>query len=629
MTRGVRIAEGLLDIEGTGRPLLAGEVQFWRMDVDCWEPAVRAARESGVQLVSTYLSWRRHESGAGEYDFTGRTDPRLDVGRFLRICRSLDMPVQLKPGPWICAEEPGGGYPDRLLARKHLLARDDRGDIVIGYNPPFLHPVPSYLHVDYLAEVKQWFAAVWNAIGEHVHPLGPVVALQLDNEPSSCFQDSMYGNDYNEAAVTAWTRWLRDRYPDEPSLGRAWGTPGLGWSDAQPPRRPAAGASTRGQRHDWIEFKTHTVATHLGLLREMHEQLGGKGLLYTVNLVTHPVHDVPSAHADIRKATGALTGEDHYYVPPLRTEDIDRLARSAATARAAGEPLPWVPELQAGIWRSPGEVVNYPDPTPEEQGAWWAAALALGFGGVNLYMLVDRENWQHAPLGSSGAAQPFAAPLSNLVDSVRETTAALARQPRADVVVAWHRPDAYDAYTSVGTARVPEVSWHDATDTKAYGQWLLVLQRLTAMGAVYDFWDTRQPLGGPDRRLVLIPPACTLPADQVSSLQAHHDVVLLDDGSTDELEQALGARPQLVDESGTRVPRSMVTIRHALDGDLVHVVRWGARAGSVALSLPGGGPLSVEDLVTGAVQRSPSEVLPLGDASFVHRVLRVLPQDGA
>ncbi|HEY3558686.1 MAG TPA: beta-galactosidase [Kribbella sp.] len=112
----VTVGNGLLQVGSTSLPLVAGEIQFWRMEPETWKPAVEAARAAGVTLISTYLSWRRHELSPGLQDFTGWHDPRLDARRFLQVCADAGVFVQLKPGPWICAEEPGGGYPDWLLA---------------------------------------------------------------------------------------------------------------------------------------------------------------------------------------------------------------------------------------------------------------------------------------------------------------------------------------------------------------------------------------------------------------------------------------------------------------------------------------------------------------------------------
>src|SRR6266849_10998753 len=124
----------------------------------------------------------------------------------------------------------------------------------------------------------------------------------------------------------------------------------------------------------------------------------------------------------IQSQTGALGGMDHYYEPPLTGDDLLLIARSAALARASGEPLPWSPEIQAGIWRSPGEELAYADPTPTEQELYYLAALAFGLKGLNFYMLVNRENWKLGPLNPGGSGTP-------MLDAVRNIMRLIARLP--------------------------------------------------------------------------------------------------------------------------------------------------------------------------------------------------------
>lgn len=501
----VRAGVGGLDIGGAHVPLVSGEVQFWRLEPDDWGPVLDAVVDAGVPIVSTYLSWRRHEPERGRFEW-GADDPRLDATRFVRECAERGLYVQLKPGPWICAEEPGGGYPDWLMARTGDLALDAAGRTIGGYNPPFVHPVPSVHAAGYRVAARDWLSHVWAELGPLARPGGPVVAVQLDNEPGYAFQDALYFADYHPAAVEGFREWLARRYGDVAAWRTAWGPAASDdFAGAEPPRPAGATgdpiaattASTPPSEvalRDWVTFTADSIAGHLRGLWQVHEELGFGHLLPTVNLINHPVHDVPVSHATVRRALAgrAAIGGDQYYEPPIAWEDVNRLALTAATARSAGEPVVWAPELMSGIWRSPGETVGYPDPTPSEQAAWWGAALALGYQGFNLYMLADRENWGLAPIGRHGASTPLLSNAGQLARLLRDDPGVAQGRPRAAVLLLWDDEDAFAAYAATGTARQPEVPWGSAEEGLAYRETVRLGAELLAAGFTYDLWHPRR-----------------------------------------------------------------------------------------------------------------------------------------
>ncbi len=411
MAASIRVRDGGLSLGDRHVPLLSGEIHFWRHDPDYWDALLAQVAAEEIPLVSTYLSWRRHEPSPTNIDLYGRTDPRLDVGRFLTLCSKHGLLVQLKPGPWICAEEKGGGYPDWLLADTDLWELDADGKPVLGYNPPFQHPVPCYLHPRYLRASKQWLQAVGERIRELVWPDGPVVMVQLDNEPSHCFRDGFTEAGHHPITMAAFRR-------------RAW---------------------------DWAEFHGWLLAEHLREIRMTLMEAGLHGVAFSVNYNDHPVPTVPQDPATLRESVQGVGGPDLYYVPPLRREDIVRLALWAALTVPA-EPAPWVPEAQAGIWRSPGVSESHPDPTPAEQRFWYLAALAFGFRGLNFYMLASRENWALAPLDSEGQPSPFLESVRAAVRVIRSFPDWGSMRPVPSTLMAWPAADLRRAWMGQGDA---------------------------------------------------------------------------------------------------------------------------------------------------------------------------------
>jgi hypothetical protein len=482
----IRAQSGLLLVGPRRIPLIAGEVHFWRLDPSAWEPTLRAVVSEGIPIVSTYLSWRRHVASP-DAPFTWQDDARLDLRRFLALCAAHGLLVQLKPGPWICAEETNGGYPDWLLADHQLLALDAQDRPIVGYNPPFQHPVPCYLHRLYLEHANRWIRLVHEQVRDFLHPRGPIVLIQLDNEPSYCFRDGMYEADYHPAALEAFARWTLRRHGSLEGVKRAWQLQLLTNASIDPPRQPVVGVEPGSGRwhreHDWICFREWLLAEHLRSLRHAHEGAGAKQTAFTVNLNTHPIDGVPQSPRAIHSATHAIAGVDHYYEPPLTRDDLLVLARATALTRASGELLPWSPEIQSGIWRAPRDRVAYPDPTSAEQTLYYLAAFAFGLKGLNFYMLVNRENWQHAPLEQGG-------PPTAMLDAVRKVIQLVARlpafgslQPISPVALAWQTSYARDAYAATAT---------DKDRRLPYQMTVSAFATLTCAGYLPRIWNTDQ-----------------------------------------------------------------------------------------------------------------------------------------
>jgi len=507
-----------------GEVAVSGEVQFWRMAPERWRPALEAVRDVGVDHVATYLSWRRHEPAQGVLDFT---DPAHDVRRFLTLCAELGLSVHLKPGPWICAEEPGGGLPDWVMAREDLLALDHAGRPVIGYNPPFRHPVPSYASTAYRDLVRGWFGAVWDVVGPFAQPGGPVVAVQLDNEPSAAFQDAMFGVDYHPEAVASFRRFVLERHGDLESVAHAWGQDLRRVADIEPPR-PGRRLVLGARERDWVAHHEHAIGSYLAVLHGMLVDLGAGALVATVNLNTHPVRGMPQSGTAIvhelrsaRPDATVVVGEDHYVEPPLDDADLGQLELAAAQGAASGTDLVWAPELQAGIWRSPGEVVTYPDPLPGELAAWWGLALAYGYQGFNLYMLVCRENWALSPLDVDGRRGPAADDLARLLLTMRAVPGLRDHRPVPAANLVWDRTVRETAYLHLGTMAEPTTPWTDPAAVAPWQETMALAVALTRAGVPYRLCETPDRL---DPMLPTVGPAGLPPVWDGVELTAVDDV---------------------------------------------------------------------------------------------------------
>lgn len=466
-------------------PLISGEVHFWRIDPSSWDPILDRMVAAGIPILATYLSWRRHEPAPGSIDLRGISDPRLDLRAFLDRCQARGLLVHLKPGPWICAEEPNGGYPDWLLADPDILALDATDRPIIGYEAPWQHPVPSYLHPRYLTHVRRWLRAVDATIRDLIAPEGPLALVQLDNEPSYAFRDGMYEADYHPLVLHRFRGWVLRRHGGLRNIGLAWRTPIASVEAIEPPRGPEQGADVPGsgpyrRAHDWVDFRTWLLGEHLRRLRKMHERAGIRGVLYTANYNEHVVETIPQDPVALRRVVRGIAGEDLYFEPPIGAEDVIRLARTLALARAAREPLRWAPEIQAGIWRAPGREPRHRDPTPQEQAFWLLAAIAFGLQGMNLYMLADREHWDLAPLDRAGRPGAFWPPIERAVQTLRTLVESGGGLPASRVAVLVERDRLRDAFVSLGAGAT---LGRDVTQP-----WMTSFGQLVAAGHVPTLW---------------------------------------------------------------------------------------------------------------------------------------------
>merc|ERR1719234_311603 len=131
--------------------------------------------------VETYVAWNLHEPYEGEWNFSNDKHSNLDIAEFVRLADELDLMVNLRPGPYICAEWEWGGHPYWLL-------HDEEMNVRTTY-PGYQYAVRNY----------------YEALFEQVGPLmsengGPIVMVQVENEYAG------YGQDVDPDYLP----WLRD-----------------------------------------------------------------------------------------------------------------------------------------------------------------------------------------------------------------------------------------------------------------------------------------------------------------------------------------------------------------------------------------------------------------------------------
>lgn len=442
------ISGNTLVINGKNVPLLSGEVQFFRMEPEVWETCLEQVKKLGLPIVSTYLSWRRFSIAPDRYDLDGVTDPRLNVRKFLDLCVKHDLYVAMKPGPWICAEETNGGYPDWLVQNPALQVLDAHDRPVQGYNKPFQSPIPSYFHPDYEKHVAAWMKAVDNAIKDYVIPRGPIILMQLDNEPCFTFHDRMFESDYNPVISKPgglYSQWLKEKYVSIEQLNSAHGAKFSGFEEIPPPRELQLNAVKEIIPYmDWVEFKENLFAWHVASIGRNHLVNGFEKVLFTINYNLRPQLATPNNWSYLEEASG-IGGYDYYPRLPMDVANFIEVVKALNYSRSVNR-IAWSPEIVCGIWSFTGQEHGANELQSSDFEYLYLTCLAYGLKGMNFYMLADRDNWVNSPINVNGELTETTNAVSKTVQVMQSVPSFYDLQVEQPVGVLYYRPYAREAY---------------------------------------------------------------------------------------------------------------------------------------------------------------------------------------
>ena len=154
-------------INGNRTLLSAGVVHYPRSTPAMWPYIMSMAKKNGLNTIQTYVFWNIHEIKKGTYDFSGRANLSL----FLQEAANAGLFVNLRLGPYVCAEWDYGGL------------------------PVWLNNVPG---IEFRSSNNAWETEMKRFIGDildYVTPYlakngGPIILAQIENEYSG--GDSKY-----------------------------------------------------------------------------------------------------------------------------------------------------------------------------------------------------------------------------------------------------------------------------------------------------------------------------------------------------------------------------------------------------------------------------------------------------
>jgi hypothetical protein len=162
-----------LTIDGRDVVIYSGAFHYFRCPKELWRDRFRKMKEAGLNTVETYVAWNRHERAepADVNDFSKIDMSELD--EWLTMAEDeFGYYVILRPGPYICAEWDGGGYPQWLMKYRPT----DMSTYWLRSDEPA-----------YLAWCKHWYQAAAKCAVPHLltHRAagkGGVILWQIENE---------------------------------------------------------------------------------------------------------------------------------------------------------------------------------------------------------------------------------------------------------------------------------------------------------------------------------------------------------------------------------------------------------------------------------------------------------------
>lgn len=156
-------------LDGEPHRVISGALHYFRIHPDQWRDRIRMGKMMGLNTIETYVAWNEHAPEPGVFDTTGR----LDLARFLREVQEEGMHAIVRPGPYICAEFDGGGFPAWLLRDPEVGVRT--------------------LEPRYMAAVSEYLRAVMEIVAPlQIDRGGPVILLQVENEYGAYGSDHAY-----------------------------------------------------------------------------------------------------------------------------------------------------------------------------------------------------------------------------------------------------------------------------------------------------------------------------------------------------------------------------------------------------------------------------------------------------
>ena len=114
----IRYDRQCIQIEGKDVFLFSAAFHYFRVPQPLWADRFRKLKDGGFNCVETYIPWNWHERKMPRSPQDESCLDMKELDDFLKMAEDFGLYVIVRPGPYICAEWSGGGFPQWIMQKK-------------------------------------------------------------------------------------------------------------------------------------------------------------------------------------------------------------------------------------------------------------------------------------------------------------------------------------------------------------------------------------------------------------------------------------------------------------------------------------------------------------------------------
>ncbi|MBQ6171276.1 MAG: beta-galactosidase [Clostridia bacterium] len=378
-------------IDGKEKYLVSGEFHYFRVPSDDFERRMRLFKEAGGNCISTYVPWCIHEETEGEIVFGDR--PERDLAAFLEVCKKLDLPVTVRPGPYCYSELIGGGVPTWINEKyPEILACRQNGEKLDS---------ASYMHPHFFEKAEKYLKAFAKVVKPYLSSQGgPVCMCQLDNELTGT-QIWAGTLDYNPQTWGfgdengRYAKYLRERYNTVENVNSAYNTSWSSFADALPLEKNSKDEYACRCSKDMFDFYLDMCGEYL---EKTAECLRNEGIdvkfchnAGNLNMTSYFEKILPR----FEKYGGLMLGCDHYYNLGLNFEQNNPTPQYAVDMLCSYDQLLSLSMPQTVLELPGGSPSDFPPMLSNDLLACFFVNAAMGMKGLNYYIFTGGPNYKN------------------------------------------------------------------------------------------------------------------------------------------------------------------------------------------------------------------------------------------